>query len=134
MSFYVPPSFIKNVNSTFPKHSKNNNLVNGQLNNSVGMQKGKTLFTTQHQVAPQPTVDQVTPARQIGDKLAYGTIDALSERLGTKHATDVTPKPSDTFTTNIKDYPLNTRSRALEYERRGWAQDHTTRLPGKNNK
>jgi hypothetical protein len=45
MSFYVPPSFIKNVNSTFPKHSKNNNLVNGQLNNSVGMQKGKSLLT-----------------------------------------------------------------------------------------
>ena len=67
MSFYVPPSFIKNVNSTFPKHSKNNNLVNGQLNNSVGMQTGKTLFTTQHQVAPQPTVDQVTPAKQNGD-------------------------------------------------------------------
>ena len=36
-------------------------------NTAVGMQKGKSLFTTQHQVAPQPTVDQVTPAKQNGD-------------------------------------------------------------------
>jgi hypothetical protein len=33
-------------------------------NTAVGMQKGKSLFTTQHQVTPQPTVDSVTPAKQ----------------------------------------------------------------------
>ncbi len=131
MSFYIPPSFVKNINSTFTNHSTRNKMVNGQLNNAVGMQKGKTLFTKTHQISPQPAIDQVTPARQNGDKLVegYNTINKMSESLGTKHVEDVTPKPSTKFTTNIKDYPLNTRSRALEYERRGWAQDDTTRLP-----
>ena len=68
MSFYIPPSFVKNVNSTFTNHSTRNKMVNGQLNNAVGMQKGKTLFTKSHQVSPQPAIDQVTPAHSEGGK------------------------------------------------------------------
>ena len=68
MSFYIPPSFVKNINSTFTNHSTRNKMVNGQLNNAVGMQKGKTLFTKSHQVSPQPAIDQVTPAHSEGGK------------------------------------------------------------------
>lgn len=67
-------SFLKNLNSTLSKkNSITSSRVNGQLNNSVGMQTGKNLFTTRHQVAPQPSVDVVTPAKQEGGK--WGTKD-----------------------------------------------------------
>ncbi len=70
MSFYIPPSFLKNINSSFTNHSTRNKMVNGQLNNAVGMQKGKTLFTKTHQISPQPAIDQVTPAHSEGGKWA----------------------------------------------------------------
>ncbi len=70
MSFYIPPSFVKNLNSTFTNHSTRNKMVNGQLNNAVGMQKGKTLFTKSHQISPQPSIDQVTPAHSTDAKWA----------------------------------------------------------------
>ena len=67
-------SFLKNLNSTLSKKNGiKSSRVNGQLNNSVGMQTGKNLFTAQHQVAPQPSVDVVTPAKQEGGK--WGTRD-----------------------------------------------------------
>lgn len=59
-------SFLKNLNSTLSKkNSITSSRVNGQLNNSVGMQTGKNLFTK--------TVDAVTPAKQEGGK--WGTKD-----------------------------------------------------------
>ncbi len=119
--------------------------MNGMLNNSaIGQKTGKLLMKKDlgvvpknigHNVSPEPSVtrehnyDGVTPAKQNGDKLsrskaAYGAADALSEKLGTKHVTDVTPKPR--FTTNMKDFKLNSPERRAEYKRRGWAQDETT--------
>ncbi len=75
MSFYIPPSFVKNINSTFTNHSTRNKMVNGQLNNAVGMQKGKLLFTQNHHVAPSPhktvdAVDQTSPAHSTDAKWA----------------------------------------------------------------
>lgn len=128
-------SFMKNLSgSDFTSHrNKKRFFEAADVNKAVGMQRGKHLFTTQHHLSPSPAVDQVTPANKNGDQEipqeGYNTINKLSESLGTKHVEDVTPKPASTFKTNMKDYPLNTRSRALEYERRGWAQDDTTRLP-----
>ena len=120
-------SFLKDLNSALSKKNGiKSSRVNGQLNNSVGMQKGKNLFTTQHQISPQPTVDVVAPAKQNGDKI-------MEKYARSKHATAVeginSGEKEGTYTTNIKNYPLNTRARSLEYERRNWAQDETTRLP-----
>ncbi len=138
-------SFMKNLSgSDFTSHrNKKRFFEAADVNKAVGMQKGKHLFTTQHHLSPSPAVDQVTPAHQNGhDKIAYDQVDALSESLGTKreHVGETlrkwgefveggTSKPESTFKTNMKDYPLNTRARALEYERRGWAPDDTTKLP-----
>ena len=78
-------SFLKNLNSTLSKkNSVTSSRVNGQLNNSVGMQKGKNLFTTQHQISPQPAIDQVTPAKQEGGKFGHrdpGTGWSQKEKL-----------------------------------------------------
>ncbi len=131
-----------------------NNSAIGQKKGKLLMKKdlGAVPKNIGHNVSPEPSVtrehnyDGVTPAKQNGDKLstrfhklhadkdalstkpidtsAYGAVDAVSEKLGTKHVTDVTPKPR--FTTNMKDFKLNSPERRAEYTRRGWAQDETT--------